>query len=72
VLQNKLCKLDLEMPSTGDSKLLTLTIPCEPNADVLMAWLGACRSHGTVEMGEHVAKQATQIGKAASDPDNAL
>jgi hypothetical protein len=23
-----------------------------------MAWLGACRSHGTVEMGEHVAKQA--------------
>jgi hypothetical protein len=46
------------MPSTGDSKLLTLAIPCEPNADVSMAWLGACRSHGTVEMGVHVAKQA--------------
>jgi len=46
------------VPSTGDNKLLTLTIPCEPNADVSMAWLGACRSHGTVEMGEHVAKQA--------------
>jgi hypothetical protein len=37
-----------------------------------MAWLGACRSHGTVEMGEQVAKQAMQIGQAASDPDNAL
>ncbi len=58
MLQNKLCKLDLEMPSIGDSEHLILTMLCKPNVDVWMPLLGACRSHCNVEMGEQVAKQA--------------
>jgi len=45
-----------------EAEHLIMTMSCEPNIAVWMALLGACKSHGNVEMGECVAKQATQIG----------
>ncbi len=50
MLQNKLCKLDLEMPSIGDIEHLILTMLCKPNVDVWMPLLGACRSHCNAKM----------------------
>jgi pentatricopeptide repeat protein len=45
---------------------LVKDMPCEPNSIVWKALLGACRIHGNVEMGEHIAKQALKV-----DPGNA-
>jgi hypothetical protein len=45
-----------------EAEHLIMRMSCEPNTAVWMALLGACKSHGNVEMGECVAKQATQIG----------
>ncbi len=45
---------------------LVKNMPCEPNSIVWKALLGACRIHGNVEMGEHIAKQALKV-----DPGNA-
>jgi hypothetical protein len=33
-----------------DAEVLIKTMPCEPNATVWMALLGACRIHGNLEM----------------------
>jgi len=34
---------------------------CEPHVGVWRALLGACKIHGNVEMGEHVAKQVLEL-----------
>jgi len=41
---------------------LIMTMSYEPNTIVWTILLHACKSHGNVEMGECVAKQAMQIG----------
>lgn len=38
------------------------TMSCTPNVDMWKALLGACRFHGNVEMGEHVAMQVLELG----------
>jgi hypothetical protein len=40
-----------------DAEVLIKTMPCEPNATVCMALLGACRIHGNLEMGECIARR---------------
>ncbi|CAK9226489.1 unnamed protein product [Sphagnum troendelagicum] len=42
------------------------TISCEPSAAVWRALLGTCRTHGDVEMGEHIAKRVIEL-----EPENA-
>jgi hypothetical protein len=36
-------------------------MPCKPNVAVWMALLSACRIHGNVQMGEHIAKQVLEL-----------
>ncbi|CAM6077419.1 unnamed protein product [Sphagnum tenellum] len=42
------------------------TMSCEPSAAVWRALLGTCRTHGDVEMGEHIAKRVIEL-----EPENA-
>jgi pentatricopeptide repeat protein len=44
---------------------LIKSMPCEANVALLLALLGACRIHGNLEMGEHLAKQVLEL-----DPGN--
>jgi hypothetical protein len=48
-----------------DAEVLIKTMPCEPNATVWMALLGACRIHGNLEMGECIARRVLEL-----DPGN--
>ncbi len=48
-----------------DAEVLIKTMPCEPNATVWMALLGACRIRGNLEMGECIARRVLE-----SDPGN--
>ncbi len=48
-----------------DAEVLIKTMPCEANATVWMALLGACRIHGNLEMGECIARRVLE-----SDPGN--
>ncbi len=48
-----------------DAEVLIKRMPCEPNATVWMALLGACRIHGNLEMGECIARRVLE-----SDPRN--
>jgi hypothetical protein len=41
-------------------------MPCRPHVTVWMALLSACRIHGSVEMGEHIAKVVLEL-----EPENA-
>jgi pentatricopeptide repeat protein len=45
-----------------EAEHLIMPMSCEPNTTVWTVLLHACKSHGNVEMGECVAKQAMQIG----------
>ncbi len=36
-------------------------MPCRPHVTVWMALLSACRIHGSVEMGEHIAKVVLEL-----------
>jgi pentatricopeptide repeat protein len=40
-------------------------MPCKPDVMSWKAFLGACRIHGNVEMGEHVAKQVLELELAS-------
>jgi len=43
-----------------EAKDLIEMVPwCEPDAALWMAMVGACRIHGNVEMGEHVANKSS-------------
>ncbi|CAM6048440.1 unnamed protein product [Sphagnum compactum] len=42
------------------------TMSCEPSAAVWRALLSTCRTHGDVEMGEHIAKRVIEL-----EPENA-
>ncbi|CAK9857649.1 unnamed protein product [Sphagnum jensenii] len=50
----------------GEAEDLIKTMPCEPNAAVWMALLGACRVHGDVEKAEQILKKVLEL-----DPENA-
>ncbi len=57
-VEHYICMVDL-LGSAGclqEAEDFTNTISYEPNSYVWMALLGACRVHGNVEMGEHIAK----------------
>jgi hypothetical protein len=41
-------------------------MPCRPHVTVWMALLSACRIHGSVEMGERIAKVVLEL-----EPENA-
>jgi pentatricopeptide repeat protein len=43
-----------------DAEVLIKTMPCEPNATVWMALLGACRIHSNLEMGECIARRVLE------------
>ncbi len=61
------CVVDLlgRVGRLHDAEVLIKTMPCEPNATVWMALLGACRIHGNMEMGECIARRVLE-----SDPGN--
>ncbi len=40
-------------------------MPCKPDVTSWKAFLGACRIHGNVEMGEHVAKWVLELEPAS-------
>ncbi len=63
------CKVDLlgRAGHLDEAEDVIKTMPCEPNATVWMALLGACRIHGKVELGERIAKQLLEL-----DPNMAV
>jgi len=63
------CKVDLlgRAGHLDEAEDVIKTMPCEPNATVWMALLGACRIHGKVELGERIAKQLIEL-----DPNMAV
>ncbi|CAK9190019.1 unnamed protein product [Sphagnum troendelagicum] len=62
------CMVDIHGCSglLGEAEDLIKTMPCEPNAAVWMALLGACRVHGDVEKAEQILKKVLEL-----DPENA-
>ncbi|XP_059653362.1 pentatricopeptide repeat-containing protein At5g48910 [Cornus florida] len=45
----------------GEAEELILNMPIKPDDVILKALLGACKMHGNVEMGEHIAKRLMEM-----------
>jgi pentatricopeptide repeat protein len=67
-LEHYTCMVDLlgRAGHLHEAEKIIKTMPCKPDAAAWKALLGACRIHGNMEMGEHVAKQVLEV-----DPKNA-
>jgi pentatricopeptide repeat protein len=58
-LEHYICMVDL-LGCAGrleEAENMIKAMPCKPEVAAWGALLGACRIHGKVEMGEHVAKR---------------
>ncbi|CAK9867352.1 unnamed protein product [Sphagnum jensenii] len=67
-LEHYTCMVDLlgRAGHLQEAENIIQGMPCKPNAAIWMALLGACRIHGNVEMGEHMAKRVLEL-----EPKNA-
>ncbi len=67
-LEHYTCMVDL-LSHAGhlqEAENIIKVMPCRPHVTVWMALLSACRIHGSVEMGEHIAKVVLEL-----EPENA-
>ncbi|KAH9530503.1 hypothetical protein CY35_20G006400 [Sphagnum magellanicum] len=67
-LEHYTCMVDLlgRAGHLQEAENMIQVMPCKPNAAIWTALLSACRIHGNVEMGEHMAKRVLEL-----EPKNA-
>ncbi len=68
-LEHYTCMVDLlgRAGHLQQAENMAMAMPCRPHVDAWMAFLGACRIHGNVEIAECVAKQILEM-----EPENAV